>query len=86
MANQTTPEDKMLQRARSIAASWSPKVRGCIALGIGLGLFFFSLGYFQFLHVAIGALGLALIIWGTFTSKVLDTLKSWFETIKKRFF
>ena len=85
MANQTTPEGKIIKRARSIAASWSPEMRGYIALGIGLGLFLFSLGYLQFLHVAIGALGLALIIWGTFTSKVLEILKNWFERIKKQF-
>ena len=85
MADQKTPERKLLQRARTIAASWNSEMRGYVALSIGLCLFLFSIGYFQFLHVAIGALGLALIIWGTFTSKVLDTLKSWFELVKKRF-
>ena len=88
MANQektSLPEEKIFRRTRRIISTWSPEVRGYIAFGIGLGLLLFSLGYFQFLHVAIGALGLALVIWGTFTSKILETLKSWFETIRKRF-
>ena len=85
MANEKTiPEEKVIRRLLRRTSTWSPEVRGYVALGIGLGLFLFSIGYLQFLHVAIGALGLALMIWGTFTSKILDTLKNWFDYARRR--
>ncbi len=87
MANQektALPEEKFFRRTRRLIATLSPEARGYIGLAVGLCLLLHYFGYFQFLKVAIGTLGLALIIWGTFTSKILDTLKGWFESVRRR--
>jgi hypothetical protein len=75
----------ILTRAQRFTASWSPEVRGYVALALGTGLLLFSLGYFQFFHALIGAVGIALMIWGIFTSNLLEVLKDWFEKVKKWF-
>lgn len=79
------PTEKLLSRVRSITSSWSPEVRGYLALAVGTFLLMFSLGYFLFLNVFIGGLGVGLLVWGIFTSNLLETLKSWFEQVRRWF-
>ncbi len=82
---QARPEEKYVTRARRTLAGLSPEARGYLALAIGIALVLFFFGFFQFLNVVIGGLGIGLIIWGAYTTKILETLKSWVETVKKRF-
>ncbi len=91
MANQkqrtkeASSDAKIIAKAKKLTAGWSPEIRGYVGLGIGLFLFLFSIGYFEFLKVAIGILGFALIIWGTIRSKLISKITEWFDKITDKF-
>lgn len=78
-------ETKFITKVQKVAAGWSPELRGYICLGVGIFLFLFSLGYFEFLKVVIGLLGFALIVWGTIRSKLIAQVTSWFDKLSDKF-
>ena len=82
---ESTSEPKFITKARDIAAGWSPELRGYVALGVGLFLLLFSMGYFEFLKLIIGLIGFGLIIWGTIRTKLISQITKWFDKLTEKF-
>jgi len=78
-------EARLIVKARRIAASWSPELRGYVGLGVGIFLLLFSMGYFEFLKVIIGLLGFGLIVWGTIRTKLISKVTGWFDKLTDKF-
>ncbi len=62
-----------------------PVLQGYLLLGTGIALILFSLGFFPALKWVIFAGGLALAVWGTAKSHLIETLGDFFESLRKRF-
>jgi len=75
--------EELTNTTRKTMSRLSPELQGYIALAIGLFLLLFSLGYFAFVKLAIGFIGLALITWGVYASHLITTIRRWFTTITK---
>ncbi len=74
-------EAELINKAQKAAAGLSDEMRGYVVLACGLFLFLFSIGYFQFLKVAIGILGFVMIVWGSIHSKLLSQITDWFNKL-----
>ena len=84
MQGKHRPDSEYIEKAKNIASSINEPTRSYLALGIGLFLFLFSIGYFNFLRITIGLLGAGLIAWGAVQSGLINKATVWFNKLFKR--
>ena len=83
--NGLAPEETLMTRATNLTNRLSPQLQGYLALAVGAFFLLFGLGFFSFIKVGIGILGIALIAWGALRSQLLSKVTSWFQNLAKRF-
>ena len=70
-------------QARKYISNLNPVARGYLVLATGLFLLLFSLGFFEFLKLVIGTIGIGLIFIGTLQSHLIETVTGFIRKMKK---
>jgi len=70
-------------QARKNISNLNPVVRGYLALAVGVFLLLFSLGFFEFLKLVIGTIGIGLIFVGTLQSHLIETVTGFIRKMRK---
>ena len=85
VGNGIAKDTSFMNKAKKMTDRFSPETQGYIALAIGAFLLMFSLGYFAFVKMAIGFIGIALIAFGALKSHLISNVIDWVQKLIKRF-
>ena len=81
---QETQDKPIIGSARQLILGMNEVNRAYVVLAVGLFLLLFSVGYFNFLRVAIGLIGMGLIVLGAIRSQLIAKATTWVNSMLKR--